>query len=415
MNPAISHQLPKGAWLTVFLLFFVGTLNYLDRMMIATMRESIVSAIPMTDAQFGLLTSVFLWVYALCSPFAGFIADRFTKSRIIIGSLFVWSGVTWLTGQATTYNELLVSRALMGISEAFYIPAALSLIIDYHQGRTQSLATGMHMVGVMVGQSLGFIGGWIAEEYLWSHVFNVFGIIGILYSVFLIFTLKEPPADFVKSPAEKEKSSVRLLEAMMALFGKRSFVYLLCFWGMMGIVSWLVMAWLPTYYKEQFHLSQKMAGVYATLYMYLPSIIGLLLGGSLADQWSKTSPYSRISVPIIGLSVAAPCIFLASNSPILFMAVIFFMVYSLTRMPVDSNLMPVLCMVVDGRYRATGYGLMNMFATCIAGVGVYATGVLRDSQIDLRVIYQIASLSIIACIGLLFLVKRDVKKTKSIY
>src|SRR5688572_31483265 len=94
--------LPSRAWLTVALLWVVAALNYLDRIMITTMRGSVVEAIPMTDAQFGLLTSIFLWVYGLLSPFAGFLADRFNRSRLIIGSLLVWSLLTWLTGHCKT-------------------------------------------------------------------------------------------------------------------------------------------------------------------------------------------------------------------------------------------------------------------------------------------------------------------------
>ena len=90
-------KLPARAWLIVGLLWVVGCLNYLDRVMITTMRGSLKDAIPMTEAQFGLLTTAFLVVYAALSPFAGFLADRFNRSRVIIGSLFVWSLVTWLT------------------------------------------------------------------------------------------------------------------------------------------------------------------------------------------------------------------------------------------------------------------------------------------------------------------------------
>ena len=145
-------------WFLVALLCIVGALNYLDRMTITTMRSSIVEAIPMTDAEFGLLTSVFLWVYGFASPFAGYLADRFNRSKVIIGSLFFWSLVTWLTSMATSFEQLLAARALMGISEACYIPAAMALIMDWHTGSTRSTATGIHVAGVMVGQSLGFIG-----------------------------------------------------------------------------------------------------------------------------------------------------------------------------------------------------------------------------------------------------------------
>jgi MFS family permease len=403
---SIPLEFPRRAWLVVAMLFIVGALNYLDRTMIATMRSSIVSDIPMTDAQFGLLTSVFLWVYGLLSPFAGFLADRFNRSKVIIGSLFVWSVVTWLTAHATTYGELLTTRALMGISEACYIPAALALIVDYHRGATRSLATGIHIAGVMVGQSLGFIGGWISEIHSWNFAFSIFGMIGIFYSLFLLFFLKDAPSSKNDVALEKGESNLTFFEAMKDLFKRRSFILLLIFWGMMGVVGWMVMAWLPTYYKENFDLSQGMAGFYATAYLYPASIVGLLLGGFWADRWSKGNLYARIFVPAIGLCIAAPSVFIAGYTTVLPLAVIFFMFYGCTRMFVDSNLMPILCIIADKRFRATGYGTLNMFGTIIGGVGIYVAGALRDSQINLSIVYQIAAFTIVLCIILLLLVKK---------
>lgn len=417
----VSHleALPRNAWLVVMLLFVVGGLNYLDRNMIATMRSSIVDGIPMTDAQFGLLTSVFLWVYGIISPFAGFLADRFSRSKVIVISLFVWSLITWLTSLATNYNQLLVTRALMGVSEALYIPAALALILDYHKGPTQSLATGLHMTGIMAGQSLGFIGGWIAENHTWNHAFHIFGLIGLFYAVFLFFILKDAPKDMVQGEKKsgpvhvKDKGNVRFGAALKDLFRRKAFVYLFIFWGAMGVVGWMIMAWLPTYYKEQFDLSQTLSGLYATAYLYPASIAGLLLGGFWSDRWSRKNRYARIMVPIIGLSIAAPAVFAGSFTPVLAFAVFFFMVYGLTRMFVDTNLMPILCLAVDKRYRATGYGLLNMFATIIGGLGIYAAGIFRDSQVNMNMVYRLASISLLFCIGLLWLVKKDTQKTSN--
>ena len=411
VKPNISvsthSKLPQGAWLVVALLFVVGGLNYLDRTMITTMRNSIIEEIPMTDAQFGLLTSVFLWVYGFLSPFAGFLADRFSRSRVIIGSLFVWSFVTWLTAHASTYEELLATRALMGISEACYIPAALSLIVDYHKGPTRSLATGIHIAGVMVGQSLGFIGGWMAEKHSWNFAFNIFGIIGIIYSLLLVFLLRDASPGQTKDTSEISEDKVKFFSAIKDLFLRRSFILILVFWALIGVVGWMIMGWLPTYYKEQFNLSQTMAGIYATGYLHPASIVGLLLGGYWADRWSRTQPKARILVPLIGLCIAAPCIFVASYTNLLPLAILFFMMYALTRMFIDANLMPILCMVADYRYRATGFGILNMFATVIGGIGLYAAGILRDAQIDLGKIYQFASLLIVICIAILFLLKQQ--------
>ena len=175
------------AWVVVGLLWVVALLNYLDRLMITTMRDPIKQSISMTEAQFGLLTAVFLWVYGALSPLGGYLADRFSRRIVIMVSLFVWSAVTWWTGHVETFNQLLAARALMGVSEACYIPAALALIADYHRGSTRSLATGLHMSGVYAGAALGGVGGYIAEGFGWRFGFNLFGLIGVAYANSLCF------------------------------------------------------------------------------------------------------------------------------------------------------------------------------------------------------------------------------------
>jgi MFS family permease len=395
-----------GGWLIIACLFFAGGLNYLDRTMLTTMRASIVGAMPMSETQFGLLTSIFLWVYGLFSPFAGYLADRFTRSRVILFSLFSWSVITLLTAWSTTYGELLLSRVLLGITQACYIPASLALISDYHRGTTRSFATGISEAGVLVGSSLGFTGGWIAEQHEWNTAFIIFGSAGIIYSFILMFFLRdipENPATDISVP--KKGKRVNFLSGISALLKDRSFLLLLAFWGLLGIVGWLVIGWLPTYYKENFNLSQGMAGLYATGYLYPASIAGLLLGGFLADRWSRSNPFSRIYVPVIGLCIAAPCIFFAANTTILPLAITFFVIYGITRVFSDANLMPVLCMVSDPHYRATGFGVLNFFSCIIGGLGLYAGGVLRDSHVDLGKMYQFAGLIILVCAFFLFLVK----------
>lgn len=404
----IESKLPSRAWLVVGLLCIVGCLNYLDRTMLTTMRSSVTEAMPMTDAQFGLLTSVFLWVYGLLSPFAGFLADKFNRSRVIIVSLFVWSAVTWLTAHVTSFEQLLVTRALMGISEACYIPAALALIADYHRGSTRSLATGIHMAGIMAGQSLGFVGGWIAEKHKWTTAFSAFGIFGIVYSLIIAFCLKDPSEKRVEKETQSELEQIGFFKGIADLFSRGSFILMVLFWSLISIVSWMIVGWLPTYYKEHFDLSQAMAGVYATGYLYPASILGVLLGGFLADRWSKNNPKARILVPVIGLCMAAPAIFLASNTFILPLAVGCFIIYALTKSFSDVNMMPILCMVADPRYRATGYGVLNLFSCVVGGIGLYAGGALRDARVDLSTIYQSAALIMILSLILLLIIKSKI-------
>lgn len=389
----------------------MGCLNYIDRIMITTMRGSIMEAMPMTDAQFGLLSSVFLWVYGVLSPFAGFLADKFKRSQVIIVSLFVWSAVTWLTAHAGTYGELLLTRALMGVSEACYMPAALALIADYHRGPTRSLATGIHMMGVGLGQSLGFVGGALAEQHDWTYAFSLFGGIGIGFAFLLAFGLRDAPKQKAESAATKEKTDrIGFRNALEKLFGRKEFLVILLFWGLLGVVAWLIVGWLPTFYKERFGLSQGTAGLYATGYINVMAMAGVLLGGFLADRWSKVNRGARILVPAIGMLLAAPAVFVASYAPVLWLAVGGFMVYGLTKAFTDANMMPVLCMVADERYRATGYGVLNMCSCIVGGIGLYAGGSLRDADVPLGLIFQSASGLMLVCAVLMFGLNRRLKK-----
>ena len=142
----------RQAWLVVALLWPVALLNYLDRQMLATMGVSIKADIVelQSAAVYGQLMGAFLWVYAFASPLGGFVADRVNRKWLIVGSLAVWSGVTLLMGTAHDFSTLLWLRRAMGISEAFYVPAGLSLIADYHRGPTRSLAVGIHMAKLLL-------------------------------------------------------------------------------------------------------------------------------------------------------------------------------------------------------------------------------------------------------------------------
>lgn len=394
--------LSSYAWLVVAMLCIVGGLNYLDRMMITTMRSSIVAAIPMSEAQFGLLTSIFLWIYGLLSPAAGYLADRFNRSRVIIGSLFVWSVVTWLTSRATTFEELLITRALMGISEACYIPAALALIVDYHRGPTRSKAVGIHMAGVYIGQSLGFIGGWLAESRTWNFAFAIFGVIGVVYASMLAFSLRDAPAQ----PRDAATAdAIGFGDAIKKLIRRPAYLIALAAWGLLGVVSWMINGWLPTYYKEHFNLSQTEAGIYATTYFFIPMLAGVLSGGAIADFWDKTNKRARILLPALGLVIATPAIFVASNTDMLWLAVAAFMIYAFARPFLDANMMPILCMVADQRYLATAYGILNLFSCIVGGVGIYVGGALRDAHVNLSAMFQVAALTMLFCAWLLFKIK----------
>ena len=396
----------KQAWLCVTLLWFVACLNYFDRIMLTTMRTSITDAIPMTDAQFGLLTSIFLWVYGILSPFAGYLADHFGRARVIIGSLFAWSAITWLTGHAKTFDQLLCIRALMGVSEACYIPAGMALIMDYHRGPTRSLANGIHVSGVFVGSGIGGLGGWLAEQHEWGYAFKLFGIIGVVYSLVLLFVLRDAPRRATSAGQNATGSSkTHFLPAIRSLFSRGSFFIAIIYWGLLGLVGWGVNGWMPTFFKEQFHLSQGKAGFYSTGWLQGAALVGVIIGGALTDRLSRSGERRRITITLVGLFIAAPGILLSAHANVLGVAVAGLMLYGLMRSFADANMMPILCLVADARYRATGYGILNMFACFVGGLTIYAGGALRDAHIGVGQIFQFSSACLIAAAALLFFVR----------
>ncbi len=403
-----EHKLLPRAWLIVGLLWFVGCLNYLDRVMITTMRRSVIEAIPMTEAQFGLLTSAFLWTYGLLSPFAGFLADRYSRSRVIVISLFSWSVVTWLTSHATTYAELLTTRILMGVTEACYIPAAVALITDYHRGDTRSKAEGLHMSGIMVGSGLGGLGGWIAEQHGWGHSFSIFGLIGIGYTVVVALLMRDAPRERANTDSAPEATtlpSIGLGEAFGSLFRQRSYILALLYWGLLGLAGWAVVGWMPTYLNEQFNLTQGKAGLTSTGYLQTALLFGVLVGGVWADRWHRTNPNGRIYVPLIGMCIAAPGVLLAGHAAVLPFAIAGLVIYGFMRAFADSNMMPILCQVTDPRYRATGYGILNLCSTLVGGATIYLGGALRDAHVNVSLIFYFAAFSLLGCAGLLWAIK----------
>ena len=394
-------------WLLVAMLWVVAFLNYFDRILITSMRDPLVADFSMNDAQFGLLTSVFLWSYGLLSPLGGFLADKYSRKKMIVFSALIWSAVTLWTGFATTFGEMLVARTVMGISEACYIPAALALITDYHRTRTRSLATGLHMSGLYAGLALGGIGGYIAEWWGWRFGFQFFGGFGILYSIGLLFILKDKKLvqeEIANGGGKSIKSTINIIESIKALFGERSYNIILIFFCVNGVVNWLIYAWLPTFLKDHFHLNLGEAGLSATGYIQIGAFAGVILGGILADRWSRKNIRARLYVIVIGFSIGAPFLFLMSSTQLFAFAILGMVIYGLAKGFNDSNLMPVLCQVIDGRYIATGYGFLNFLSTIIGGLMVYWVGALKDANIDLSIAYQIISVVMLLAAWSLLLV-----------
>lgn len=351
-------------WVVVALLWVVALLNYMDRQMLSTMQEAMkIDILELNKAEaFGALMAVFLWIYGFMSPVAGIIADRTSRKWLIVGSLFVWSAVTFLMGYASSFEQLYGLRALMGVSEALYIPAALSLIADWHRDKSRSLAIGVHMTGLYAGQAIGGFGATAAAAFSWQSTFHWFGIVGIVYSVVLILFLRENPdhIEVEKLESSKVKKSDSIWKGLLLLFSNISFWVILFYFAAPSLPGWATKNWLPTLFAESLHIPMSQAGPISTITIALSSFIGVILGGLMSDRWVQKNIRGRVYTGAIGLSLTIPALLLLGFGQGFISVIGAGLLFGIGFGIFDANNMPILCQFVSAKYRGTAYGIMNM-------------------------------------------------------
>ena len=361
-------------WVVVALLGGVALLNYMDRQMLSTMKDYMqMDLADLKSAQnFGRLMAVFLCIYGLMRPLSGIIADNLSRKKLIVGSLLVWSSVTYLMGLATTYDQVFWLRALMGVSEALYLPAGLALIADYHTGGSRSLAVGIHMTGLYLGQAIGGFGATLAATYSWHTTFHWFGIIGIVYAFVLLVFLKDSKRKVAETNVQTEqKPKTNVLVSLKSLFTNVAFWVILLYFAIPSLPGWATKNWLPTLFAENLHLPMSQAGPMATITIAVSSFIGVLLGGILSDKWVRKNIRGRIYTGAIGLSLTIPSLLLLGFGNSIVEVVCAGVLFGIGFGMFDANNMPILCQFVGPNQRATAYGVMNM-------VGVFAGAMITS-------------------------------------
>lgn len=363
----MSH--PYYRWAVVGMLWFVCLFNYADRQAIFSVFDPIKEEMDLSDVQLGVIGSSFMWVYAITLPLAGLVGDRLSRKGLILGGLVFWSLITLATAYAQNYWQLVLFRALEGLGEAFYFPASMSLISDYHRKDTRSRAMAFHQSSVYVGTILGgAVAGYCAQYYGWRSGFQLFGGAGVLLAVVLLFTLKEPERgatdDGPKPPPAEPGDLARGVKEVLAT--PMVLVFLGVFVGTVFVGS-IFLAWMPTYLKRQFGMSLSMAGLNATFWLQTASVVGVVVGGWLADRWMKQTARGRVMVQAIGLFLGAPLIFLAGWTRDVTVLVFVLAGFGFFKGMYDANTWAALYDVVRTPRRSTALGLVNGLGWLMGG------------------------------------------------
>ena len=357
-------------WWVVGMLWLVCFFNYADRQSIFSVFPLLQSELRLSDVELGLAGASFMWVYALAGPAAGWLGDRLSRKGLILGALVFWSVVTAGTALAHNLWQLTLCRALGGLGEAFYFPASMSLISDYHAGGTRSRAMALHQSSVYAGTiGGGACAGWLADHYGWRPMFACFGVLGAALALVLWQLLREPD----RGAAEERTGTATageqpaLAAVILDLLRSRLVVMLILAFVGANFVAMVFLTWMPSYLHRTFSMNLTMAGWNATAWLQTASVIGVLSGGMLADRLARHRAGARAFTQAIGLACGVPFLFLTGRTvsvPVLVAAMACFGYF---KGLYDANIFAALYDVVGVEVRAAAAGLLNSVGWLGAG------------------------------------------------
>ena len=363
-------------WVVVWMVWLIACLNYTDRMTIFTVFPVLQKQLLLSDITLALIGSSFLWVYAVFSPIGGYIGDRFSRRKVILGSLVVFSFVTFATGLARSGNQLIVLRCFLGVSEAIFLPPALAYIASYHTDRTRSLANSIALSGLTAGAGFGsWYGGYMTDHYSWRIGFFVLGGVGVLTALLGTQILHSDTISKLRNTAVLAVEP--FLPKVIGILKTPSAVALLFLAFALSLTSWPAHSWLPTYLFENFKLSLTESGSVITFFAALPALVGGIGGGILADRWAKRDLRGRMAVQVIGFAVMAPTMLAIGFMPSARNVAVDLLIYSVARGMLEGNSMPLFCSVIPPNRWSMAYGIYNMAGTLAGSLGILFVGMQK--------------------------------------
>ena len=418
-EPPATYALASSyKWWVVFMLWFVCFFNYADRQAISSVLPLLSRDFGFDDVQLGLIGSAFAWVYAAAAPFAGVLADRIARKRLIIAACVVWSFFTLATAWCGNLSSFVTVRALTGLGETFYFPAAMALISDYHSRQTRSRAMSWHQSSVYAGTILGsWMAAVLAERSGWRVPFLLFGPIGVLLALMISRSLREPRRGAAETVAIiNEKLPIR--ETLRIIFRTPAAMLLMGGFLCANFVAVIFLTWTPKFLVEKFHYSIGAAGLTGTVYIHLASAVSVPLAGLLADRFVRRFAGGRMAVQVAGLLAGSVFVFLVGTTASKTTLVLAMTGFGLCKGFYDSGIFASLYDAIDPRARGTAAGLMNtigwgggalgpLFVGFASKYGGKSTAVanMSDAIAFGGAIYLVAAILVIS--AMLFFVKRQ--------
>lgn len=386
-------------WALIAYLWFCYVLNHADRQVMYTLFPALQSEFALSDTVLGLTGALFLWIYGLCSPISGILGDRWPRTRVVTGSLILWSFFTLLTGFAFNGTSLLTLRALLGVSESLFMPAGYALIAAAHGPQTRSKAIAVFGTSQMFGVAIGgSVSGWLAENIHWRVAFWALGTIGILFALPLWRFFSRVPPSFLRGASE----AAATFSSFLSLFRIPSLWVVTTFVSVGTFGLYLVYTWLPTYYHDRFSLGLARAGFEASVYPQIGTIFGLLVGGTLADKGYGRTAAARFWIVMAGFCFGGPSIFLLGQAGSLETARLASMSFGFFSGFIAGNQAAACFDIVPASQRASAVGVLNLLGSSVSGFAPFLGGMARRTIGVDRVMMITSSLYIITAAIILF-------------
>ncbi|HEX4486247.1 MAG TPA: MFS transporter [Terriglobales bacterium] len=392
MSKAPNHYYK---WVVVGVVWLIAGLNYTDRMTIFSVLPVLKREMGFSDIALALLGSTFLWSYAICSPIGGYLGDRLSRRRVILGSLLIFSLVTFATGLARTANQMIFLRCLLGLSEAVFLPPALAYIASFHDNRTRSLANSIALTGLTAGTGFGsWYGGFMSDHYSWRMGFFLLGIVGIVVAGTSLVILRKDTVAISEGNVGNSEPFVQKVSGVLNTATARSLIFLAF---ALSLTSWPTHSWLPMYLFEKFSLTLTRAGSTITLYAALPALVGGIVGGILADRWSAHDVRGRMAVQVIGFAVMAPAMLAIGFMGSAHTVAADLLIYSVARGMLECNSMPIFCSVIPSYRWSMAYGIYNFAGTLAGSLGIFFIGMQKSTW---GIGYTLSAMSVLLFIAL---------------